>query len=48
VASTQRPSVMRSCWRCTARSRPRSMGEDLDRIVAIDDLYAALPGASYR
>jgi len=24
------------------------MGEDLDRIVAIDDLYAAPPDASYR
>jgi len=39
---------MTSCWRCTARSRPQSMGEDLDRIVAIDDLYAAPPDASYR
>jgi len=24
------------------------MGDDLDRIVAIDDLYAAPPDASYR
>jgi len=39
---------MTSCWRCTARPRPRVMGEELVRIVAIDDLYAAPPDASYR